>query len=416
MMRLLGGFLFLLALGAPAPAILASDLRIQVLDSRDGVIGGASVVVFDGTSSSPQLSGVTDSTGRAVFADDSLSFPAKIRVAATGFETSERTVPEETPELVNVRLQPAIVHTTVDVVVTDAPNLGGSSERTALEIARTGARTVYDAVDQLLPSAYITRRGVLGHGLGASNSITLRGIGGSPTTELLVVVDGRPDVMGLMGHPLPDCYSLTDVGSVRISEGPASVLYGNRAMGGAIEIIPASSPEGFNTEFTSTLGAYYTGQHRFSHGGQFDRFNYNLASGVEHTNGDRPNSSFRNQDGSARFGYQIGSGWRLSLDSRYAHFVVEDPGTVSQPQAGQWSRVGRGGYAVALHNMTGKTLGSIQFFSSYGHHMIYDGFRSVDNNTGVRVDQTLQVRPDLTRGTAAARGTSRRRSTTGVTT
>lgn len=37
--------------------------------------------------------------------------------------------------------------------------------------------------------------------------------------------------MGLMGHPLPDFYTLTDVGSLSVTEGPASVLYGSNAMG-----------------------------------------------------------------------------------------------------------------------------------------------------------------------------------------
>ena len=46
--------------------------------------------------------------------------------------------------------------------------------------------------------------------------------------------------------------------------------------------------------------------------------------------------------------------------------------------------------------------------SSYGHHMIYDGFRSVDNNTEVRVVDRLQVRPDLDLGAGRRRRTIRR--------
>jgi outer membrane receptor protein involved in Fe transport len=54
-------------------------------------------------------------------------------------------------------------------------------------------------------------------------------VGGSPNTGVLVVVDGRPDMQGLMGHPLPDFYSLSDAGTVSVTEGPASVLYGSNA-------------------------------------------------------------------------------------------------------------------------------------------------------------------------------------------
>ena len=35
-------------------------------------------------------------------------------------------------------------------------------------------------------------------------------------------------------------------------------------------------------------------------------------------------------------------------------------------------------------------------FSSFGHNMIYDGFRSVDNSVGVRVQQSFLVAPQVT--------------------
>jgi len=47
-------------------------------------------------------------------------------------------------------------------------------------------------------------------------------VGGSPNTDILVVIDGRPDFQGEMGHTLPDFYSLSDTGSIRLIEGPAS--------------------------------------------------------------------------------------------------------------------------------------------------------------------------------------------------
>jgi outer membrane cobalamin receptor len=75
---------------------------------------------------------------------------------------------------------------------------------------------------------------------------------------------------------------------------------------------------------------------------------------------------------------------------------VEDPGTVWSPVAGQWSRVGRGGFNVNLNNSTARTWGDWQFSSSHGHHMIYDGFRSVDSNTGFRLHQNFVVASRLT--------------------
>ena len=59
-----------------------------------------------------------------------------------------------------------------------------------------------------VPGLFITGRGVMGYGVanGAAGSMSIRGIGGAPTTGVLVLIDGHPQYMGLMGHPLADSY------------------------------------------------------------------------------------------------------------------------------------------------------------------------------------------------------------------
>ena len=368
------------------PAALSAELSLQVLDPHELPVPGAVVEILNPSPGSPLFSVVTDDTGCA---EISLVLPATLRVKAPGFEPLDHKVGETTDTQVKLRLVPAILRTTIEVTVKDEQTPDTVTESSAFVIERNGARTVYDAVDKLVPSAYVPSRGVLGHGLGISNSISIRGLGGSPTTQLLVVIDGRPEVMGLMGHPIPDFYSLTDVGSVAITTAPASVLYGNRAMGGAIEIKPTQPQQGFHTELTVGLGSFYTGQDRLSHSGQLDRFYYKVAGGIEHTNGHRPNSSFRNQDGALHLSYNLSPAWTANVDGLYGHFNVEDPGTVQAPTPGHWSRVGRGGYSVGLQNRREQSWGSMLFFSSHGHHMLYDGFRSVDSNTGFRIHETF---------------------------
>lgn len=79
----------------------------------------------------------------------------------------------------------------------------------------------------------------MGYGVsnGAAGGISLRGIGGSPTTGLLVLIDGHPQYMGLMGHPIADAYQSMLAEKVEVVRGPASVLYGSNAMGGVINIV-----------------------------------------------------------------------------------------------------------------------------------------------------------------------------------
>ncbi|NWG14136.1 MAG: TonB-dependent receptor [Acidobacteria bacterium] len=364
----------------------AGDLSLRFLGPSESPVSGATVEFRLGAATRQPPSAVTDSDGRVKV---SVPLPVTVRAQAPGFETLVLKISKTDGGEVVLHMVPAVFHTSVEVMVKEDPASESSVERSALLIDRSGARTVYDAVDRLIPSAYVPSRGVLGHGLGISNSITLRGLGGSPTTQLLVVVDGRPDVMGLMGHPIPDFYSLTDVGSVNVTAGPASVLYGNRAMAGAIEIKPSPAEPGFHTELATSLGSYYTGQDRLSHGGRLGRFHYRVAGGIEHTNGHRENSSFRNQDGTMRLSYDLTPVWRVSADSRYGHFNVEDPGSVQTPAPGRWSRVGRGGYTIAIVNRAEQAWGSMRFFGSHGRHMIHDGFRSVDSNTGFRAQETV---------------------------
>jgi outer membrane cobalamin receptor len=379
---------FLFVIPVALPPLIAGDLSFLVVDSMESPVAGALVEVRATSQTLPVFACYSDRHGRASV---SLSFPVTVRVQAIGFEPLSKKIAADPHGEIVLRLVPSVFSMSVEVLVKDNSDVDEPLEQSALVIERSGARTVYDAIDKLIPSAYVPSRSVLGHGLGISNSIALRGMGGSPTTQLLVVVDGRPDVMGLMGHPIPDFYTLTDVGSLSITAGPASVLYGNRAMSGVIEIEPTRPKPGFHTELTASLGSYYTGQYRFLHSGRLKRFQYQLAGGIEHTNGHRENSSFRNQDVSTRLGYDLTPVWKASIDGRYGHFNFEDPGTVQAPMAGQWYRVERGGYNIGLDNRTENAWGTIHFFSSHGHHMLYDGFRSVDSNTGFRVQETFTL-------------------------
>ncbi len=375
-----------------APFLAAEDVLLRVVDPRESPISGAAVEARELSSSKASFGAVSDSQGRVAVP---LSPPLALRVQASGFEPLHQKIAKAPADVLTIQLIPAVFHTAIEVLVKEDPVSDGAIERSALTIERSGARTVYEALDKLVPSAYVPSRSVLGHGLGISNSIAIRGLGGSPTTQLLMVVDGRPDVMGLMGHPIPDFYSMTEVGSIRIHTGPASVLYGNRAMAGAIEITPTPPRPGFHTELTASLGSYYTGQDRLSHSGTLGKFYYRTALGIEHTNGHRDNSSFRNRDGALNLSYRLTPAWKASLQGRYGHFNVEDPGTIQAPRSGNWSRVGRGGFSAGLENRTEQAWGTIRFFSSHGHHMIHDGFRSVDANTGFRMMESFALRPDL---------------------
>ena len=383
----------------PLGTLLAEEgtFTLRVVDLQGLPIANATVEIRRVRAGGRPMTVTTDANGNAQVHFEP---PAEVRVTATGFDPLVQNQATSPQGVVTLRLRPATIHTTVDVVVRDSPALGThlTSVGSALEIERSGARTVFDAVEKLVPGAFVTRRGVMGYGIATNGTgiVTIRGIGESPNTAILVVLDGRPDYQGLMGHPLPDFYSLSDAESVSVTQGPQSVLYGSNAMGGAIEIKPSRPREGRHTQVSSSFGNYYSGQHRLMHGAKFARGFYSLTGGIAHTQGDRPNSAFHSQDGTLALGYDMSRAWRASLQGRYGHFNVEDPGPVQTPTAGSYARVGRGGFSFDLSNTTGRSWGYARIFSSYGHHMLWDGFRSIDHTTGVRVHQNFVLTPQLT--------------------
>ena len=94
------------------------------------------------------------------------------------------------------------------------------------EIVQTGEINILPALNSYVPGLFVTQRNVLGFGVatGGSGAITMRGIGGAPNTEVLVLIDGHPQYQGIFGHPLADAYVASDVEKVEVIRGPASLL------------------------------------------------------------------------------------------------------------------------------------------------------------------------------------------------
>ena len=112
------------------------------------------------------------------------------------------------------------------------------------------ASSVLPVLNTRVPGFFSTSRGLLGYGVsdGAAGQMSVRGIGGPvqsglQTTGVLVLVDGHPQYMGLMGHPIADAYQTMLVERVEVLRGPASVLYGSNAMGGVVNIVTRKMDE-----------------------------------------------------------------------------------------------------------------------------------------------------------------------------
>lgn len=243
--------------------------------------------------------------------------------------------------------------------------------------------SILPMLNEQVPGLFSTSRGIMGYGVsnGAAGGMSLRGIGGGmgvnggPTTGLLVLIDGHPQYMGLMGHPITDAYQTMMTERVEILRGPASVLYGSNAMGGVINIVTRKKLEdGVNTNAQIGYGSYNTLQTEVSNRVRKGRFSSIVTGSYNRTDGHRPDMGFEQYGGYAKLGYDFNNYWKVWADANVTHFNASNPGTISVPLTDNDSRVTRGMTSFALENRYERTSGALSFYYNWGRHNINDGY------------------------------------------
>ncbi len=251
------------------------------------------------------------------------------------------------------------------------------------------------ALNGRVPGLFVTERGVMGFGVstGAAGQISIRGIGGSPTTGVLMLIDGHPQFMGIFGHPLPDSYVASDVERVEVIRGPASILYGSNAMGGVINIITRKQKEdGFHGNAHLMAGSYNTGKYMASGGYKKDNFSAFISMNHDRTKGHRENSDFRITNGYAKLAYRMNPNLDITADLSLAMFDAQDPGPDTlNAIPGNLLDVTRGYWSLTLNNDYGRYSGTVKLFHNFGEHKISDGFHSNDVNYGVNIYETVRL-------------------------
>ncbi|MCE5205031.1 MAG: TonB-dependent receptor [Porphyromonadaceae bacterium] len=227
-----------------------------------------------------------------------------------------------------------------------------------------------------VPGLFISQRGLMGYGVaaGAAGGISIRGIGGTPTAGVLVLIDGHPQYMGLMGHPLADSYQSMMTERVEVVRGPASVLYGSNAMGGVINIITKKQKtDGSHQSAQISYGSYNTLNAEVSTGFRKKELHVNGNFGYNHSDGHRENMDFEQFIGYIKAGYDFNRNWSSFLDLNLSKTLSSNPGTVTSPIIDNDADILRGMTSVVLENEYAHTSGAVKFFYNFGSHEINDG-------------------------------------------
>ena len=261
-----------------------------------------------------------------------------------------------------------------------------------IEMAATSS--VLELVKDRVPGVYLTERSVMGYGVaaGAAGALSIRGVGGNPVTGVLVLRNGRPDIMGMMGHAIPDAYSLSSVERIEIVRGPESFLYGTNAMGGVINIVSKErTKNGFETRVSGSLGSYASQKASLQHGGKTGNFDYYVTASARRTDGHRDYSDYNGDSYSSHLGYQIGSSTKLELNAHYSDIYLLDPGPASDPFTDHWYDLVRSGADLTVSHSSGVGNSYLKLHGNFGKHKIYDGWRSTDRTIGAMFYHNAQL-------------------------
>ena len=248
-------------------------------------------------------------------------------------------------------------------------------------------------LNDVAPGIFVTERGILGFGVatGAAGRVSIRGLGGSPNTQVLMMIDGHPQYAGLFSHPLPDAYVSSDVEKIEIIRGPASVLYGANAMGGVINLITKKAAQpGWHGRIQASLGSYQTQRYSASVQWKKDKLGFFAALSHDRSDGVRDSSDFRITNGYLKLDYDISDHWEAMADLTLASFDYSDPGPVMTPFP-QYMDIKRGKAALSIRNDYERSSGTFQAYYNFGDHTISDGFNSVDHNVGLTLHQSFYL-------------------------
>ena len=303
----------------------------------------------------------------AAFLCAAVSVRAEARCVDEPTYTAGKVLTDTLSEVVvtGTRNKTDIRHLPMTVSVVDRPVIEYSNVPSLLPV-----------LTEQVPGFFTTSRGIMGYGVsdGAAGTISIRGLSGG-SGQVMVLIDGHPQYMGMFGHPISDAYQSLMAERVEVLRGPASVLYGSNAMGGVVNIVTRKmEQDGVRTNINAGYGSWNTVQTELTNRVRYKGFSSIISASYNRTDGHRTDMGFEQYGGYAKLGYDFTDNWRIRADVNVTHFNASNPGTVSDPLADADQSVTRGMTSLAVENEYERTSGALSVFYNWGDHHINDGY------------------------------------------
>ncbi|MGI5861233.1 MAG: TonB-dependent receptor [Myxococcales bacterium] len=330
----------------------------------------------------PLLAGPARATDAAPAGGEPARTEAKASEPAVGEPRAAE--PEPTFHSLVRSTRPVLSDATADSTQVDGERLRASTRASMLEALAQEAGDVY------VPG----RGGPHGVANGASGAIHVRGLGGSPNSQVLVVEDGVPDYQGIFGHPLPDAFNAALVDQVAILKGGDSVLYGTNAMGGVL-VVRSRWLEDDGLELTQDAGAgsFGTLTETLSLLGRHGSLDYAGAVHLLRTDGHRDGAGGANTVVYLAARQRLPGRLRLTVRNKLLRLSGADPGPAPHPHPDHWYAVWRDGLSAQLELRRGLFSLRLTPYLNAGDHRLYDGFHSRDYTGGAIVEAATTLHP-----------------------
>jgi iron complex outermembrane receptor protein len=198
---------------------------------------------------------------------------------------------------------------------------------TAEQIRSSNAKT---AADLLRREEGVVVRDLLGNGKTAQ--VDLRGFGETAASNTLVLVDGRRaneiDLSGTDWAQIP----IEQIERIEVLRGPGSVLYGDNAVAGVINIITKTPSQKPTAGGGVTLGSYDRYRFDAHAGGGLGKAALAIYGSIEDTDGYRDNNDYRAKDVGGRIALDATERLRIHLSGSYHDDEFGLPGSLTKAQ------------------------------------------------------------------------------------
>ncbi len=263
------------------------------------------------------------------------------------------------------------------------------------------SQDIANAPGKSLPELLGTKAGVYGiqYGNIKNSQVDLGSFGETSLSNTLVLVDGRrTNQIDLSGQDWAQI-DLNSVDRIEIIKGSGSVLYGDNADGGVINIVTKKGHKDQRPSITlfNEIGNYQTQKHSFDLSGGTHVLDYRMDYAREQTTGYRAQSDYWADDFNTRLGFDPTDAFGIDFSQGYHLDSYQLPGALFLSNIEQF---GRTGVRPSLNNDHGWTSDShfdvtphlkFNFGTSDGEFSLFTSERKRDNKffTGSTVYETM---------------------------